>query len=287
MAPFLGPKTLGWILVQKLPQGRKSRIEVLPDRSAVRKTYNDNGAPAEKYRREVGFYIHYSDSNLLPKLIGSRQDESITIERVSGERLADLLPLQSEEINSLADDYTQRLVELFSGSTGIDSKTKQEFYDGLGAEENLALLMEGLDWLSAQYDGHPIVTDLRNSVGKVKSDEELLIKLDWNPENVFLLDGKIHKLIDFEQAFIGTKSILVGILLHNPIWSAERLFRGLKDAGLFETDLSELRNYLCYGFATVLLDSIRRRGRTWESKRLVTAFERHVTTRHSEVAKAF
>ena len=272
--------------MQELPQGRKSRIEVLPDGSKVKKTYNNNGAPAEKYRREVGFYIHYSESNLIPRLIRSEQDRHITIERVTGERLADRLPLPCEEMKSLADDYTQRLVELFKVSTGIDSKTKEEYYAGLGAEENLALLLEGLDRLCDPYDGNPVIADLRSSVAEIELGKELLIKLDWNPENIFLLHGRIHKFIDFEQAFIGTKATLAGILLHNPIWPAVRIFRGLKDAGFFDSDVGNFRNYICYGFSTVLVDSIQRRGGIRTSERLKSAFERHVAARHREIANA-
>lgn len=272
--------------MQELPQGRKSRIEVLPDGSRVRKTYNENGAPAEKYRREVGFYIHYGESDLIPRLIRSEPDEHIVIERITGERLADRLPLPCEEMEPLADDYTRRLVALFTVSTGMDSKTKQEYYGGLGAEENLALLLEGLDRLCDRYDGNPVMADLRSSVAGIELGEELLIKLDWSPENVFLLHGRIHKFIDFEQAFIGTKAILAGILLHSPIWPAVRIFRGLRDAGFFDADVRDFRSYVCYGFSTVLVDSIQRRGGIWASERLESAFERHVTARCSEIADA-
>ena len=148
------------------------------------------------------------------------------------------------------------------------------------------MLLEGLDRLCDQYDENPIIADLRSSVAEIELGKELLIKLDWNPENVFLLHGRIHKFIDFEQAFIGTKAILAGILLHNPIWPAVRIFRGLKDAGFLDSDVSDFRNYICYGFSTVLVDSIQRRGGIWASERLKSAFERHVTTRYSEIANA-
>ena len=40
----------------KLPDlGRKSQIDYLSDGS-VKKTYNQNDDPADKFRREVGFY---------------------------------------------------------------------------------------------------------------------------------------------------------------------------------------------------------------------------------------
>ncbi len=272
--------------MRELPQGRKSRIEVLPGGSKIKKTYNENGAPAQKYRREVGFYIHYGESDLIPRLIRSETDKNITIERITGQRLADQGPIHCEEMRTLADDYTQSLVELFAVSTGIDSKAREEYYGGLGAEDNLALLLAGLDRLGDQYDRHPIIVDLRSSVGQIELDEELLIKLDWNPGNVFFHHGRIHKFIDFEQAFIGTKAILAGILLHNPIWPAVRMFRGLKDGGFIKSGVRDFRKYICYGFSAVLVDSIQRRGGVWAPERLKSAFERHVTARYSEIANA-
>lgn len=272
--------------MQELPQGRKSRIEILEDTGAIKKTYNSNGNPAEKFRKEVGFYRQYSYSRVIPKLIGAESETHITIERVIGERLADLLPLSRDKMELLSDEYTEKLVELFGRSTGIDRTVKQDYFDGIGAEEGLRLLHESLSRLCDQYDRHPITCDLLDSITRVEIDEELLIKLDWNPENVFLRDGKIHRFIDFEQAFIGTRAILVGILLHNPVWPAQQLFGSLKEAGLFQVSFSELRNYLCYSFATVLVDSIHRRGDIWQVERLETAFERHVTARYNDVVSA-
>ena len=272
--------------MQELPQGRKSRVEILPDGSKIKKTYNENGAPAEKYRREVGFYIHYGESDLIPRLIRSEMDRNITIERITGQRLADQLPLPREEMKALADDYIQKLVELFTVSTGIDSKTKEAYYGGLGVEDNVALVLAGLDRLGDQYDGNPIIADLRSSVAQIELDEELLIKLDWNPGNVIFRHGRIHKFIDFEQAFVGTKAILAGILLHNPIWPAVRIFRGLKDGGFIKSGVRDFRKYISYGFAAVLVDSIDRRGGIWAPERLESAFERHVTARYSEIAEA-
>ncbi len=63
--------------------GRTSQIDYLPDGS-VRKTYNQNGDPAGKYRREVGFYRHYGGSQLIPTLLDSSPDAFIVIERVTG-----------------------------------------------------------------------------------------------------------------------------------------------------------------------------------------------------------
>lgn len=272
--------------MHELPQGRKSRIEILQDAGTIRKTYNANGDPAEKYRREVGFYLHYNESLLLPKLVCSDPGKHITIERVIGERLADSLPLSHESMGSLADDYIQKLVELFGSSTIIDSAIKQEYYDGIGVEENIGRLTDSLARLCEQYCRHTIILDLLNSVVRIRTDEELLIKLDWNPENVFLRDCEIHKFIDFEQAFIGTRDILAGILLHNPVWPAQQLFGGLKNAGLFQAGSGELRNYLCYSFAAVLVDSIQRRGDIWEIERLEAAFAKHVIARHNEALNA-
>ncbi|NKB72810.1 MAG: hypothetical protein GKR89_37545 [Candidatus Latescibacteria bacterium] len=186
----------------------------------------------------------------------------------------------------LCDGFAEKVGELFGGPTGIDGTIKQKYFGGIGAEENLGLLHDGLSKLYGQYDGHPIIGDLLNSIARVEIDEECLIKLDWNPENVFLHDGKIHMHIDFEQAFIGTKTILVGILLHNPIWPAYQLIGGLKNAGLIPVGFSDLRTYLCYSFATVVVDSIYRRGTIWEVERLETAFERYVTVRFNDIVAA-
>lgn len=272
--------------MQTLPQGRKSRVEILPDGATVRKTYNGNGDPAERFCREVGFYTQYRDSRVVPQLVDYEPGRYITIERVTGQRLVEMAPLPHGVTESLADHYVDTLVELFGNSTGVDTEVKQRYYEGQGANDNIRLLIQDLDSLGRRYHGHEVIDDLRRSVAQVKADAELLIKLDWNAENLFVRDGRVHKLIDFEQAFIGTRNILVGILLHNPFWPAQRLFCGLRQAGLFLGDVCEFRRYLCFAFAAVLADSVRRRGDIWSVGQLETTFERHVKARHREIADA-
>ena len=77
-------------------------------------------------------------------------------------------------MKALADDYIQKLVELFTVSTGIDSKTKEAYYGGLGVEDNVALVLAGLDRLGDQYDRHPIIADLRSSVAQIELDRGAL-----------------------------------------------------------------------------------------------------------------
>ena len=263
----------------ELPQGRKSLVEILPDGKTVRKTYNANDDPAAKYRRELGFYRKYASSYLIPKLRDYEQDQYILIERVTGERLADLLPLSVERLEALTQDYVEQLLRLFDQGSSLSDQFKEYYYGGCGAQDNLEALIEGLDRLSRNYPGNPILADLVSSLERVEISEELLIKLDWNAGNLFLSEGRIHKIVDFEQAFIGTKSILVGVLLHNPLWSASRLFSLLKDAGWFKSDVKNLRSYLSYGFAAVLVDSIQRAGKPWSPERLRSAFDRHLVRR--------
>ena len=92
-------------------------------------------------------------------------------------------------------------------------------------------------------------------------------------ESVFLRDGVVHKFIDFEQAFLGSREILVGVLLHNPAWPAHRLFSRLRGAGFFEADVSGPSPL--FGFRLRLR---RRRfnrrdgGKPWGFSRLRTAY---------------
>ena len=266
-------------MMTELPQGRKSLVEILSDGKTVRKTYNANGDPAAKYRRELGFYLKYASSDLIPKLRDFEQDRHILIERVTGQRLADLLPLSADRVEALTEDYVEQLLRLFDHGSPPSDQFKEYYYGGSGAQDNLEALKEGLDRLSRNCPGNPLLADLSSSLERVEISEELLIKLDWNAENLFLSEWRIHKIVDFEQAFIGTKTILVGVLLHNPLWPASRLFSLLKDAGWFQSDVKNLKSYLAYGFAAVLIDSIQRTGKPWSSERLRSAFDRHLVRR--------
>ncbi len=273
--------------MHKSPQGRKSQIEFLSDGKSVKKTYSGNGERAGKFRREVGFLSHYKESKLIPKLIDLSVNDYIVIERAEGDRMSDISPLPSDELLELTDNYVDELISLFRGPEPT-LELKGEYYEGIGAEENLGTLIDNLSRLAKDVgDCGPIFQDICDSVARVEISEDLLIKLDWNPENLFLKNGAIHRFIDFEQAFFGTKEILVGVLLHNPIWPASRLFSRLRDLRFFGVDAADLPYYMAFGFGSVVVDSIKRRGKPWDSLRLKTAYERHVLTRLQEVKRLY
>lgn len=262
----------------KLPyDGRKSRIDFLPDGS-VRKTYNQNDDPAGRFRREVGFYRHYGGSRLIPALLDSSPDEYIVIEPVAGDLMRNV-DLTSVDLDLLTDRYVDEIAHLFDvPAPGADLKDR--YFQGRGADENLASLHDRLSRLASDDDDcAPIFKVLGENVAKVELSDEVLIKLDWNPGNLFLRDGMVHKFIDFEQAFLGSREILVGVLLHNPVWPAHRLFSRLRDAGFFEADVSDVRHFLAFGFGSVVVDSIERRGEAWGFSRLRRAYERHYRAR--------
>ncbi len=262
----------------KLPyDGRKSRIDCLPDGS-VRKTYNQNDDPAGRFRREVGFYRHYGGSRLIPTLLDSSQDAYIVIERVTGDLMRDV-DLTTVDLDLLADRYVDAIAHLFNVPAPC-TDLKDRCFQGRGADENLDSLHDSLSRLASDDDDcAPIFKVLGENVTNVELSDEVLIKLDWNPRNLFLRDGVVHKFIDFEQAFLGSKEILVGVLLHNPAWPAHRLFSRLRDAGFFEADVSDVCHYLAFGFGSVVVDSTKRRGKPWGFSRLRTAFERHYCSR--------
>ena len=265
----------------KTSSGRKSQIDYLPDGS-VKKTYIQNGDAAGRFRREVGFYRHYGESRVIPALLDSSPDASITIERVSGVLMQDV-HLPTDDLGKLTDSYVDQIADLFNVSAP-SSEFKSQYFDGQGAEENLASLRENLSRLASNGDEcSPLFRELSDLAKNVGLSDELLIKLDWNPRNLFLRDLAVHKFVDFEQAFLGSKEILVGVLLHNPVWPACRLFSGLRDSGLFEASPSDLRYYVAFAFGSVVVDSIRRRGQAWEHSRLRSAFERHYTDRVRQI----
>lgn len=270
--------------MQALPQGRKSHVEVLPDGKSVQKTYNTNGNRDQKYKQEVGFYVQYGHSGLMPSLVDHKADEYIVIDRVAGERLSDVGPIANNALLDLTDDFAEKVATLFEDAPPI-AKVQRLYYDGIGASENVASLLEALYRLQSDYAGcQEILAEICSSVQRVEVSQDLLIKLDWNPENLFLKDGKVHKFIDFEQAFIGTKEMLVGVLLHNPFWPASRLFRQLKKRGLFGFEGAALCHYMAFSFGSVLVDSIERRGKPWDAERLRTAYQRHVVSRYKELS---
>ena len=245
---------------------------------SIRKTYNQNDDPAGRFRREVGFYRHYGGSRLIPTLLDSSLDEYIVIERVTGDLMRDV-DLTTVDLNVLTDRYVDAIVHLFNvPAPGADLKDR--FFQGRGADENLDSLHDSLSRLASNGDDcTPIFKELGENVENVELSNEVLIKLDWNPGNLFLRDGMVRKFIDFEQAFLGSREILVGVLLHNPVWPAHRLFSRLRDAGFFHADVSDLRHYLAFGFGSVVVDSIERRGEAWGFCRLRRAYECHYRAR--------
>ena len=260
-----------------LYHGRKSRIDYLPDVS-IRKTYNQNDDPAGRFRREVEFYRHYGGSRLIPALLDSSPDEYIVIERVAGDLMRDV-DLKTVDLDLLTDRYVDAIAHLFNVPAPC-TDLKDWYFRGRGADENLDSLHDRLSRLASNGDDcAPIFKVLGENVAKVELSDEVLIKLDWNPGNLFLRDGVVHKFIDFEQAFLGSREILVGVLLHNPAWPAHRLFSRLRGAGFFEADVSDLRHYMAFGFGSVVVDSMKRRGKPWGFSRLRTAFERHYCAR--------
>ncbi len=185
----------------------------------------------------------------------------------------------TDDLDMLTDSYVDQIAHLFNASAPC-SDLKDRYFEGRGADETLASLHESLSRLASNGDDFaPLFHELSEQVAKVELSEELLIKLDWNPGNLFLRDGVVYTFIDFEQAFLGSKEILVGVLLHNPVWPAFRLFSRLRDSGFFEADISDLRHYVACGFGSVVVDSMERRGEAWGSSRIRTAFERHYSDR--------
>ena len=271
------------MLIEELPQGRKSRVEILEDGLSVKKVYNDNGKRAEKYRREVGFYSAYCSSPALPALIAACPDQYIVIERVHGDRLIDRDP--PDDLAGFADDYVDRIVELFELSKH-QAAIKARYFDGIGAVEVYAALIDDLSKLVVGEEAASLLSEIRSLVSRVEISEELVIKLDWNQENLFLRGNRVHKFIDFEQAFFGTREILVGVLLHNPLWPAARVFNRLRESSFFRLKAADILNYMAFSFAMVLTDSVGRSGKMWALPQLQTAYDRHVTSRFSEIMAA-
>ncbi len=259
-----------------LPQGRKSRVEILPDGKSVRKTYNREGVPSGKYAREVGFYLHLGASERLPDLIDHEPDQHIVVSLVAGERVADIAHDEGRQ-RDLSHDYASAIADLFADRQ-VDPEIKAQNYLGRGASENRDRLVASLTSLATAL-GHPIIESLIERVSDIEITEELLIKLDWNAGNTFVRHGRIHKFIDFEQAFIGTREILVGILLHNPVWHAPTLFAEMRRSGFFHDRADGILAYLSYALGAVIADSVERSGAPWAPDRLERAYQKHVMDR--------
>lgn len=271
-----------------LPQGRKSEVTLLDDGSLVRKTYNDNGDPMGKYLREVGFYAHYGASELIPDLVEPLADErAIVLTRAPGIRCADLQPDPGFR-RRLSADYADKVADLLSVRADVGN-VKPRYYGNVGASayrDGVMSILDGYRPSTRQGQGKDIVGRLRASASQVTVTDEILIKLDWNASNVFVDGGAVSQFIDFEQAFIGTREILTGILLHNPFWCARTVFAVLRRRGVFTASIDDVVPYVDFGLAAVIADAFERDGRPWSEHRLESAYRRHVVDRLAELSSA-
>ena len=316
------PVLVGAIDAQRyrLPQGGKSDVTLSASGTLVRKAYNDNGDPVGKYLREVGFYARYGASELIPDLVESLPDErSIVITRAPGTRCSDLRPDRDSRVR-LSADYAEKVVDLVSirldlapqkplptgtafcpspsrsnalpGFAALASKpdrllgtVKQRFYDGVGAgayRDRVAAVMG--DYPTRTRQAKEVVRRLGVSASRITITDEVLIKLDWNASNVFVDGGVVSQFIDFEQAFVGTREMLTGILLHNPFWCARTVFTVLGRRGMFRGSTADVVPYLDFALAAVIADAFERDRRPWSERRLEAAYRRHVVDRAAELS---
>ena len=267
-----------------LPQGNKSRVTPTADGAGIRKVYNHNGDPHGKYAREVGFYVHYGASPLIPDLLECLPDKpAIVITRAPGVPCSTMAPA-SDLRRRLSVDYADKVADLFCSSADA-SAVKESLFAGRGAAHFRNGVLSVLDGYAT--DSRPserILARLRTAARGVTITDELLIKLDWNASNTFVNGGAISQFIDFEQAFIGTREMLAGILLHNPFWCARSVFSVLRRRGLFPHPVAAVAPWVGFAFGAVLADSFERSGRRWSADRLESAYRRHVVDRIAELA---
>ena len=268
------------------PQGRKSEVTFSDDGFLVRKTYNDNGDPMGKYLREIGFYAHYGASELIPDLVESLADEgAIVLTRAPGIRCSDLQP-DPRFRRRLSADYADKAVDLLSICTDV-RRVKRRYYNNVGASEYRERVLSILDgYRPGTRHAEDIVRRLSTSTSQIAVADEILIKLDWNASNVFVAGGVVSQFIDFEQAFIGTREMLTGILLHNPFWCARTVFAVLRRRGVFSASIDDVVPYVSFGLAAVIADAFERDGRRWSEHRLEFAYQRHVVDRLAELSSA-
>ena len=222
--------------VGRLPQGGKSDVTLSADGTLVRKVYNRNGDPVRKHWREVGFYEHYGSSELIPDLVESLPGEqAVVVTRAPGVRCSDL-QLDRRSRHRLSADYADKVVELLSIGGKVTRSTRR-YYDNVGASEYRDRVVATLDSYHAPTrQAEYVVNRLGESAAQITVTDEVLIKLDWNASNVFVDGGLVKQFIDFEQAFIGTREMLTGILLHNPFWCARTVFCGPVPTGVLSGD---------------------------------------------------
>lgn len=267
------------LYMETLNQGRKSFVVHLEPDAVVRKFYNDNGDKLTKSLREIGFYLHYAHSEAIPKLLDYRVANHISTAYLEGQAVDEINFADEKWKIELTKRYALAVTDLFRDSKPVNDELKREYYSGLGAQGNFEAVMNGLNALAAHFVGCDRLQKLVSTVEKMRVTDELLIKLDWNSSNVIVSKSGQIRFIDFEQAFIGTSEMLVGILLHNPVWCARTLVRELRNQTSVSLDAKALSITVHFAFAAVMIDSISRSGSPWSIDRFDLAFKRHVTER--------
>ncbi|MDE0441702.1 MAG: hypothetical protein OXL38_06245 [Gammaproteobacteria bacterium] len=270
--------------ISLLPQGGKSDVTLSADGTLVRKVYNRNDDPVRKYWREVGFYAHYGSSELIPDLVESLPGEqAIVLARAPGVRCSDL-QLDSRSRHRLSADHVDKVLQLLSIGGEVTRSTRR-YYDDVGASEYRDRVVAALDSYRARTrQAEDVVGRLSESASQIAVTHEVLIKLDWNASNVFVDGGLVKQFIDFEQAFIGTREMLTGILLHNPFWCARTVFAVLCRRGFFPGTTAEIVRYVDFALAAVVADAFERNERPWSEHRLRAAYRRHVVERMAELS---
>ena len=267
----------------QLPQGNKSTVTLTRGGAAIHKAYNDNGDPHGKYMREVGFYLHYQESPLIPDLLECLPDvPAIVIARAPGV-LCSSLKATPKQRRHLSADYAEKVADLI-GSRAETPPTDAAHFANIGATGLRKRILSALDdHPTTSPQAKRILQQLMDAARAIAITDQLLIKLDWNSSNVFANRHAITQFIDFEQAFVGTSEMLTGILRYNPFWHSGSVFDVLRRRGFFADAPTEVSRCLHFALAAVLADSYARNHLPWDSGRIEFAYRRHVTNRLTEL----
>ncbi len=266
-----------------LNQGRKSYVIHVNPRSVVRKFYNENGDKREKSLREIGFYLQYGHSNVIPRLVDYHEANYVTIDYLPGRTMSDIGIADESSRIDLTRRFADSVSALFRNAPTVTDGLKSKYYDGIGAFSIVEKTVNQLREIARHYSDCQPFKNLLVRAEKTEPSSELLIKLDWNSSNTIVRENGQFAFVDFEQAFIGTKEMLVGILLHNPDWCARTLAQELRNQMQVSLDVEELSNMVHIGFAMVLTDSIVRSSTPWSRDRFMSAYERHVSQRLASI----
>ena len=269
--------------VDTLNQGRKSYVVHVKPHSVVRKFYNENGDRQAKSLREIGFYLHYGHSKVIPRLVDYHDSSHITINYRPGQTISEIGFADEDARIDLTRRYARTVSRLFKDANQVTDELKSKYYNGLGATAILQMTISQLRGLAPQYSDCAPFQEMLARLGKIRVYNELLIKLDWNSSNTIVSDDGDFAFVDFEQAFIGTAEMLVGILLHNPDWCARTLVKELRNLSLVSINDEQLSNTVHFAFACVLVDSVARSGSPWSRDRFIQAYERHVSQRLASI----